>query len=230
MADKPIIFSAPMVRALISGRKTQTRRIMKPQPEINTAGLWVWPPYGHKVTRRTWRGFCQTDAEGLKSFFDGTGRTAGALPARVGDRLWVREAFARGADEPGGQPWPIYAAEYGGPSDPAYRLLKPWTSPRCMPRAFSRLTLIVTGVRVEQLQEISEADARAEGCSPYVPGDGIVEHPIHADDHQYRPDYRKGFERVWFDIHGADAWEANPWVCAITFDVHRCNIDAMGGV
>jgi hypothetical protein len=81
-----------MVRALLEGRKTQTRRIIKPQPELNDAGLWVWPPYGAKITKRTWRGFCQTDEAGLKSFFDAPCKAQEALPAKVGDRLWVRES------------------------------------------------------------------------------------------------------------------------------------------
>jgi hypothetical protein len=107
-----------------------------------------------------------------------------------------------------------------------------WTRPKPsihMPRWASRLTLTVTDARVQRLQEISEADAVAEGAGFYVPGHGfITEADLRAD-----PGYsnflapRMGFEAIWASIHGPDAWDANPWVAALTFTVHRCNIDQM---
>lgn len=84
-----------------------------------------------------------------------------------------------------------------------------------MPRWASRLTLIVTDVRVQRLQDISRGDAMGEGCPFQNMADG--------------DDPREWFRALWNSLHGPDAWDANPWVCALTFTVHRCNIDQMPG-
>jgi hypothetical protein len=210
MADRPIIFSAPMVRALLEGRKTQTRRIIKLQPELNDAGLWVWPPSSAKISKRTWRGFCQTDEEGLKSFFDAPGKAQEALPAKVGDRMWVRESFDP-ASEPGDVYYRAdYDAMYPGGSD-----LLGWRPSIFMPRCYSRMTLTVTEVRVQRLQEINEEDAIAEGWPGPVTEVGF-------------PIINPGgwFQGIWWIIHGVESWEANPWVAAISFTVEQRNIDA----
>lgn len=229
MADRPIIFSAPMVRAILDGRKTQTRRVLKPQPEQNEAGLWVWPPPGYKVTRRSWRGFCQTDEDGLRQWFTPPNNACDALPFAPGDRLWVREAW---------QQWPpeniramperarIYRADT--PVDPIvpdwlsidwdgkFR----WRSPIHMPRWASRLTLTVTDVRVQRVQDISEADARAE-CADGVCWDDWRDYGGPAC-------YRVPFRNFWNTIHGCDAWDRNDWVAPLTFTAERRNIDAGG--
>lgn len=83
MTDRPILFSGPMVRALLDGRKSQTRRVLKPQPELNEAGLWRYPPFGLPITKRNWKGFCQTDEDGLRSFI----RDTPHCPYAPGDRL-----------------------------------------------------------------------------------------------------------------------------------------------
>jgi hypothetical protein len=222
MADRPIIFSAPMVRALLEGRKTQTRRIIKPQPELNEAGLWVWPPYGAKISKRTWRGFCQSDEDGLKLFFDAPGKVQEALPAKVGDRLWVRESHSilpktayalRKAVDPGD---PDMAAYYREGFDRSGKLI--WRPSIHMPRWASRMTLAVTEVRVQRLQEISEADAKAEGVRRkfYPEGNEVVERS-----------FVQSFAHLWNTIHGVDSWEANRWVAAISFSVEQQNIDAV---
>lgn len=226
MTDRPIIFSAPMIRALLEGRKTQTRRLLKPQfPDaVNRVGHTCFTPDRH---------------------ISGRGSHAGVewfrkLPFAPGDRLWVRETFARawetdGSGNPAAAEKTYYRAD-GEPFDSyempdgSVRAGIPWKSPIHMPRWASRLTLTVTDVRVQRLQEISEEDAVAEGVGLYVPGHGfITESELRAD-----PGYsnflapRMGFEAVWSEIHGPDAWDANPWVAAIGFTVHRCNIDRMG--
>jgi hypothetical protein len=98
-----------------------------------------------------------------------------------------------------------------------------------MPRWASRLTLIVTGVKVERLRDISEADAKAEGCIEddgdipgiwYVPGAHLPRHGASAKD---------CFQLLWEKINGEEAWSSNPWVVAVSFEVHRCNIDSMEG-
>lgn len=209
MTDKPIIFSAPMVRALLAGTKTQTRRILKPQPP-------EW------VTRMTHEGRCGWIGSG-----DGHG-TLMHVPYAVGDRLWVREAFITGFDiddefgRPVGDRKAWYRVTDRGLTwyDPDTETTldnPPWKSSTQMPRWASRLTLIVTGVRVQRLQDITEADAVEEGVSPISePDDRKWEH--------YAP-HGVAFRALWNSLHGPGAWEANPWVAAITFDVQHCNID-----
>lgn len=145
-----------------------------------------------------------------------------------GDRLWVRETwmdvsgtgveardphthertrYAYGADTPAGSYADQCRKDYG---------LK-WRPSIHMPRAASRITLEVTGVRVERLQDISEADAMAEGCDPYIPGEGIVPRPRFGDDYAYRPNYIEGYRQLWGSINGPGSWDANPWVWCVEF-------------
>lgn len=211
MTDCPIIFRAEMVRALLDGRKTQHREILKPQPP-------EW------VTRMTHEGRCGWIGSG-----DGHG-TLMHVPYAVNDRLWVREAFITGFDiddefgRPVGDRKAWYRATDRGLTwyDPDTETTldnPPWKSSTQMPRWASRLTLIVTDVRIQRLQEISEADAQAEGvCSTLTrfPDGGSIGHP--ASWH---------FEQLWGQIHGPGAWDENPWVAALTFTTHRQNIDQM---
>lgn len=196
MTDKPIIFSAPMIRALLDGRKTQTRRILKPQP-----------PEGLMPERMAIAGEAQP---------------VGAPWSRC-DRLWVREAFVRyyDLDDNDMRVGPLkiaYRADGGfrwlDADTDTFRDTPPWKPSIHMPRWASRLTLIVTDVRVQRLQDINEADARSEGWK--APPDGVIGwHPI------------GWFSDLWNSIHGPDAWDANPWVAALTFTVHKKNIDQM---
>jgi len=198
MTDRPIIFSAPMVQALLAGRKSMTRRVLKPQPP-------EW------VTRMTHEGRCGWIGSG-----DGHG-TLMHVPYAVGDRLWCREAFSYDrldVDRCGILP-PWYWAD-GNPESGDWSRPKPSIH---MPRWASRLTLIVTDVRVQRVQSITEADAVEEGVSPISePDDRKWEH--------YAP-HGVAFRALWNSLHGPGAWDANPWVCALTFTVHRQNIDQM---
>lgn len=216
MADRPIIFSAPMVQALLAGRKTQTRRILKPQPELNEAGLWRFPPMSHRITKRNWKGFCQTDDDGLRSFI----LTTRHAPYAPGDRLWVREAWRTWDALDGAPPVSMSLLEtvhYEADGEVRWRPVKPAYQPGRlrpsihMPRWASRITLHVSEVRVQRLQEISRGDAMDEGC-PF---------PNMASG----PDPREWFRDLWNSLHGEGAWASNPWVAAITFTVERANID-----
>ena len=201
MTDRPIIFSAPMVRALLDGRKTQTRRVLKPRPEQNDSGLWVWPPDWKTGIPRYGIGV-QTDAEGLvQSLEYDPARRLGYAP---GDRLWVREAWQAENKRP-----PFYRADY--PEWPGS-----WRSPIHMPRSASRITLVVTDVRAQRVQEISEEDAVAEGVRDIsaewggqetfaVPGFGC------------HNTARMAFAELWESIHGPGAWARDDWVAALTF-------------
>jgi hypothetical protein len=237
MADRPIIFSAPMVRALLDGRKTQTRRVLKPQPELNEAGLWRYPPDsacvgGPKKWVKRFGGFCQTDAEGLKDFLTPIG-TRTFLPYAIGDRLYVREAHAL-------VPSSAYRMSEGVPyavnqDDPdracVYREGWERSSPGTgwrpsihMPRWASRLTLTVTDVRVHRLaDDIMLGDCWAEGCMTGRDLYGADAIPKGAD----LP--FEEFRDLWNSIHGPDAWATNPWVVALTFTVARENIDRVPG-
>lgn len=139
MRERPILFSAPMVRAILSGTKTQTRRVA-----IQTAGGHLKEPSGH----RRWH---PADPEA-------------ALACRYGqpgDRLWVRETFAEGIHQMAGVNHWAYSADRFGEQQ---RLGDRWKPSIHMPRAASRILLEIISVRVERLQAISEADAMAEGC------------------------------------------------------------------
>lgn len=192
MVDRPIIFSGAMIRALIEGRKSQTRRLAwKPQGPMTSFSP---PPLDPSPWQRV----------------------------QPGDRLWVREnwrADARCDDE---RPLSIGAVEYDAserqfPEMPAGKL-RPSIH---MPRWASRLTLTVTAVKVERLQEISEQDAEAEG----VRSSGPL--PWHEDDVGAPPHMGavENFAALWNHIHGADAWDANPAVVVIGFQCALQNID-----
>lgn len=196
--ERPILFSGDMVRAILDGRKTMTRRVVKiaqhPQAERvqHFEGLrWDWLRY---------------DGLRLSTFKCPFGKT--------GDRLWVRETF-RLSDpndcacyEPcrcrSGQP--MYRAD-GHYHDMEYK----WKPSIYMPRWSSRITLEVTGVRVERLQDISEEDAQAEGAPLEL---GVLERTILGA----KARYRSGFVRLWESINGPGSWDANPWVWVIEFE------------
>lgn len=216
MRERPIIFNADMVRAVLDGRKTQTRRIIKWR-ELNKglnlqfSGLRVseelggWVIESNSRTSSEWR--CQP-----------TPCPFGA----VGDRLWVRETFrvhSRATDvatlvykTSEQQSWTQQTHRV-----PIEKCNKPavvdtWTPSIHMPRWASRITLEITGVRVERLQDISRADAIAEG--------GPKSHPsIDAVSQDYGfPDFsRSWFGQTWWSIYGEESWKANPWVWVVEF-------------
>lgn len=190
MTDRPIIFSAPMVRALLDGRKTMTRRL-----------AWHGGP---------------KDEGGVAKIAEC--RASPWLKARPGDRLWVREAWQRIHVPHAGAEWIVFAAadnrtDYGGP----------WRSPIHMPRRASRLTLVVTATKIERSQDISEEDAEAEGVFRHV-----AEHSL---DKVFRGERGataiRYFQELWESLHGPGSWDSNPEVVALTFTVHKCNIDRM---
>lgn len=204
MTERPILFSAPMVRALLDGRKTQTRRIIKDAP--SEAG-WI----------------CYVEATGTRKWIGPNGYPSMPCTMRFakGDRLWVREAWAyHGGDEM------LYQREPGAvgyradvETDPRLSFGNVpggrWRVSIHMPRWASRLTLTVTDVRVERLQAITPADAIAEGIAP------AANHmTIDCDT----ADPRVAFAALWQSINGDGAWQANPWVVALTFTVGHRNI------
>ncbi|MDI3335897.1 hypothetical protein QKW60_05730 [Defluviimonas aestuarii] len=216
MFDRPIIFSAPMVRALLDGRKTQTRRIVKDRGALPE---FCGGRYDNKndPTNYGWQDYERGEWITLDMF-----RRYRFVPYAPGDRLWVKEAWRTWVNFDHLKPREIATGPSQGligyPADSVRTGHGRLRSPIHMPRWASRLTLLVTDVRVQRLQEISEDDARAEG------GDAVtMEDAPRAASWSRRQD----FSRLWNSIHGPDAWDANPWVAAISFTVHRGNIDQM---
>lgn len=231
MTDLPIIFSGPMVRALIDGHKTQTRRLLYVERKMrggivpasatmmnvirNGREVALWPPLGstpdHYFTLSSWQ------------------------KVKPGDRLWVRENFSgqhRWSKMPPRE-WPVlshiwYWADSDHPPD------GDWTRPKPsihMPRWASRLTLVVTATKVEPLRSIVEADARAEGVQHKElepPGENHEFFiPIGNGELMTGWTARDTFANLWNYLHGAGSWHSNPEVIAISFKVYRKNIDAM---
>ena len=234
MADRPILFSAPMVRALLDGRKTQTRRLCK----------WANNPFSPALSyivacdEPGWFG----DEEGEIQF------NSGYAP---GDRLWVKERFTvqqvnrhtsmdgrhvRTCIDFDAGPAGYEARQWVATLEPdtpkilqAVKERRDGTRPLVpgifLPRIASRLTLTVTDVRVQRLQECSEEDAEAEGCVWdsadgydvwYVPGAKMPRDGATA---------RECYGLLWNSINGAGSWESNPWIVAVSFDVRKGNID-----
>lgn len=194
MKERPILFSAPMVRAILDGSKTQTRRVAKgvaavhsvtgePLAKLDSAGPRVSCPYG-----------------------------------QPGDRLWVRETWAYHVqaigsvtDEDG--PW-VYAAD--GSFALQSRLCDRWRPSIHMPRAASRITLEITGARVERLIDISEADAVAEGCTKNHNG-YFWGGPHAVSGLKQMATAKSAYKDLWESINGPDSWAANPWVWVVEF-------------
>ena len=217
MKERPIIFSAPMVRAILAGTKVQTRRVVKRQPpEILPAYApkVYWPDRDRHMT-------CEPGSAAYLQFerpgdYDGQHVMRGGFGFRCpygqpGDRLWVREAHMDlGACV-------LYRADPGAEAERAVVAPRQgWASPIHMPRCASRITLEVTGVRVERLQNISEADALAEGITPkWEPGcSGRLMEAL--GGFSFRP-AASAYAELWEQINGPNSWDANPWVWAIEF-------------
>jgi hypothetical protein len=216
--ERPILFSASMVRAILEGRKSQTRRVAKRIPWIGA----VNPNFSQARAFSNAGEFRIAGSEEMTTGF----RCPYGQP---GDRLWLRERHAfetKGACALGGthyeSPWFwADADEYGllghDGQGPIYTEELRWRPSIHMPRSASRILLEVTDVRVERLQAISEDDAIAEGV------------PSHATaverQESYGPMKGPWFERpqagayacLWESINGPGSWDANPWVWAITF-------------
>lgn len=208
---KPIIFSAPMVRAILDGRKHQTRRVLKPQPEADRGGMVRFCEGG-------W--FAPHVIEAAMA-------TAGIRPRYArGDRLWVREGLEIGQ---WGTVWQ-YRAD-AAPirlmrDDPRAPAMIAWAHHQerdripsiHMPRWASRITLEVTNVRAERLQEISGEDAIAEGIDPAPHRCGCERCAMTAElCPATASSLIMEFAALWQSIHGPGAWEANPWVVAVSF-------------
>lgn len=229
--ERPIIFSAPMVRAILEGRKTQTRRVLK-----------IITPTGQRVPitsplERAIVDLGPSDIADGEFHYLSTNGLSGPyrLPAAPGDRLWVQETWARYQTvnhvwRPDGRAFSEVSDGFAGYRADGHDTIEDfrthvrlmngcdlehveiegdrWRSPIHMPRWASRITLEVTGLRVERLQEISEEDAMAEGWPGAETDLGFA-----------RAKPLQWFSALWDSIHGPGSWDANPWVAAVSFRV-----------
>lgn len=216
MKARPILFSAPMVRALLAGTKTQTRRTVK------------WP--GH------------AEPDGVEAHEELSGEFAPWLNGErlhtiecpygaPGDLLWVREAFTRvpatayrmseGVQQAVNPDDRDEAAIYAAGWD---RSIPKWKPSIHMPRWASRLTLEITDVRVERLQAISVADADAECFGGGFPWRALPELFPEPYERWGELSIPECYARLWEHINGPGSWDANPWVWAVSFKVHPANV------
>lgn len=207
MKERPILFSAQMVLAILAGAKTQTRRVMKPQPRRVDGGV----PYG--------------DAPAWAHAEQGSMMMRCPYGKR-GDKLWVRETHAF-TDLADGTPVVAYAADKSqiaigraAPDSADYLIhdfkfadevhVDRWKPSIHTPRWASRITLEITGVRAERLQEISEVNAIAEGCGIHKP---------FSDHWQHRDVAKEEYRCLWETLHPkiGETWGHNPWVWVVEF-------------
>lgn len=223
MADKPILFSAPMVRALLDGRKTQTRRLLK-RPSWAQTKLW---PEGIMT---------EQDIDGRLFWFDKNTGCLSLLPVhQPRNRLWVRETWTTHSTFAHLPPRQIPVSKVFYAADNAYAPSNtPWRPSIFMPRWASRMTLVVTAVRVQRLQDIGEKDAVAEGIQRihggYHDDDDVYENYVDQDGPAFggRDAAKRSYASLWDSLnYDRLRWANNPWVVAYTFTVHRHNIDAM---
>ncbi len=201
MRERPILFSGPMVLALGAGTKTQTRRVLKPTPPPAAVSFGE---YYHPDPRPHFWAF---DGDALMDF---------AVPCpygQPGDRLWVREAWSTHAFMDATPPRDLrtISIHYWADGDIRTGKRRPGMF---MPRRYSRILLEVTEVRVERLQDISEADAIAEGIEKTGHGFWSL-YGTAGVDGTYSA--RSSYRALWGSINGADSWDANPWVWAVSF-------------
>lgn len=189
--ERPILMNGPMVRAVLNGSKTQTRRLVKE---------WSPRPGGGKMP---------ADVEYLPDF---TCYRSSCPHGKPGDRLWVREAWS---PHPQDANVTFYRATVE--AEPGFPVWSgPWIPSIHMPRRASRITLEITSVRVERLQDISIEDAKAEGA--WGPDESIVTRVAeHFGIDEFGANPRKAFQMLWESINGPGSWDQNPWVWVIEF-------------
>ena len=214
--SKPILFSTPMVQAIMTGKKSMTRRAIKMSLEH------------HLIT----------DCNGSIEFFQGAWgcKECGAYhwdkslkcKWQIGDVLWVRETFKYFLEEGKDEPIVIYKADYKNEEWSDWRMDDganfKWKPSFFMPRKAARIFLEITDIKVERLQDISEEDAIAEGIGRWTE-ERLKSKPIHyqlywvdnGDESLYSSDPIDSFRSLWVSINGKESWDSNPWVFALTF-------------
>lgn len=222
--ERPILFSSPMVRAIREGRKTQTRRPVKPHPADD---CFVLVDYGDG-----WVPYRSDDGESQSVKGDWVEEVIACPYGQPGDRLWVRE---NGWERPertakmlreGADTWEPYYYDADGISEQEAADFKAWGFKRRpsihMPRWASRILLEVGNVRVERLHDLTERDAMAEGVEPVVVGEGwrrYCDTGMELAGVVPCETARGSFRSLWGHLNGEDHWGANPWVWVVEFSV-----------
>lgn len=212
MSEKPILFSGPMVRAILDGSKTQTRRVLSPQPYIDPKWGLCWRPKGENhPTGSPW--YCERNGNWnpITNAFADFWRDRGGSPyGAVSDQLWVRETWRADDYAPKDPEHTIYRADMPADAQKETESVILWKPSIFMSRNRSRLTLEITGVRVERVQDISEADAVAEGITPVHPG-----------ERKWRttPLAKERYAVLWNSINATRGfgWDTNPFVWVVSF-------------
>jgi len=195
MKERPILFSTPMVQAILDGRKTQTRRAMKPQPESVDH-------LNHKII--AYNGSPNLILKNLKCPY-----------GNIDDVLWVRETWRPTIySMPTGWPYDYRATakEDGCPEE------GPWKSSIFMPKEACRINLKITDIRVERLNDISENDCIAEGIESWF--SYLFQETRYKDYECEISDWRNpdsSYRSLWEKINGKGSWQKNPWVWVIEF-------------
>ncbi len=195
MKTTGMIFNGEMVRALLAGEKTQTRRLVKSRKDLNVG--------------------CLLSANEIAGEVNG-GDYSNCLYGAPGDLIWVRETWAPSVHAQDSNSFENYPVVFAA-SDPKMLTIDgKWRPSIHMPRWASRLTLRITDVRVERLQDLTEADAMAEGITTQKPN---------SDYWRFRDDFaRHEYSGLWDSIYGN--WVDNPWVWVYEFEVIHQNVDA----
>ena len=210
MNEKPIIFNTEMVRAILEGRKTQTRRVIKPQPDAEYSRLEVGNYHPTKIDRN---GEMYPGTMIFGAYTE-DGEWGWKCPyGQVGDRLWVREAWA--ADIPGCERGLSYRSDHADPlgDGPSYPMR--WRPSIHMPRWASRITLEIVKVRVERVQEITEEDVVREGIPCRIFSEGMALFYYHDGGHC--TEALPVFAHLWDTLSPKHPWESNPWVWVVEF-------------
>lgn len=235
ITERPILFSAPMIMALLAGAKTQTRRAVTPSRSlVDGRGVRAWPFLDFDGTEWVDQGPSPAGNPGpyLKvANVDGERRHRVYPRYQVGELRWVQETHAFEACEgPDGSDADrvLYRATETDPPEGIR-----WRPSIFMPRWASRITLRVTSVRVERVQDISDEDARAEGVKPWGPSQRGVYgmtlenvgpvYPAPAADiiaggESWTTSAARSFRGLWVSINGAESWESNPFVWVVGFE------------
>lgn len=228
----PMLFNTEMVKAIIDGRKTVTRRLVTPQPQDSGEGYHLWPSKKLETMVRV------SDIEHMPAYQEAyhLDIIKESCPvANIGDLIYVRETiYGLFSIQPESDTYEFYKRltrdiKYvadGGDLPKTTRHCKAWkTVPSIhMPRWASRITLRVTDIRIERVQDITETQAKNEGVSRNVwfkPHGSIEDDWL--NDGDLKSKYKTSFANIWESIH--KNWDENPYVWVIEFDVVMMNVD-----
>lgn len=221
MKERPIIFNTTMVKAIIEGRKTQSRRLVKPQPKPfggSAGGYWWRCNYVQSMVRVEEE--LQNPCELYEGFIDEVNPFG-----KKGDRLWVRETFGMKIRNIGGTPHESYVYKADKPNAIAcydcngvsYPVR--WKPSIHMPRSAARILLEITKIRIERINQISSQDAVQEGLRK-LPASG--RYVVNQGDQYFgaaSSNPCEVFKWLWESIYGSNSWDLNPWVWVVEFNV-----------